>query len=168
MRNSLARSIIALLLALQVLSPGFVYSQQEVRQRRTRAPEEPPKTSSQTASGEWQPPTTGTIVNLDQPTADSAAKQEPTIRVALATDVRSATISTSGHLMNATDLATTLVAMDVARVRVEPRLLSPLPASDNVDAYRIQIAGLTSRADAEEKSRAIREATSEGSQVAYD
>src|SRR5881628_3239860 len=113
MRNSLARSIIALLLALQVLSPGFVFSQQEVRQRRTRAPEEPPKTSSQTASGtsgEWQPPPSETIVNLDQPAANSATKQEPTIRVALATDARSATISTSGHLMNATDLATTLVA----------------------------------------------------------
>jgi stage II sporulation protein D len=107
-------------------------------------------------------------VTLDQLGAASSSPQEPTIRVALATDVRSATISTSGHLMNANDLATTLVAMDVARVRLEPRLLSPLPASDNADAYRIQIAGLTSRADAEEKSRAIREATSEGSQVAYD
>lgn len=168
MRNSLARSIIALLLALQVLSPGFVFSQQEVRQRRTRAPEEPPKTSSQTASGEWQPPTTGTIVNLDQPTADSAAKQEPTIRVALATDARSATISTSGHLMNATDVATTLVALDVSRVRLEPHLLSPLPVSDNADLYQIQLAGLASRADAEQRSHEVREATGEDSQIAYD
>jgi stage II sporulation protein D len=107
-------------------------------------------------------------VTLDQLGVASSFPQEPTIRVALATDVRSATISTNGHLMNATDLATTLVTMDVARVRLEPRLLSPLPATDNADAYRIQIAGLTSRADAEEKSRAVRETTSEGSQIAYD
>ena len=167
MRYSLARSTIVVLLALQLLSPALVFSQQEIRQRRTQTAA-PEKASSQTAPAEWQPPVTRTIVSLDPPDADQPPKEEPTIRVALATDVRSATISTNGHLMNATDLATTLVAMDVTRVRLEPRLLSPFPASDNTDAYRIQIAGLTSRADAEEKSRAVREATSEGSQVAYD
>jgi stage II sporulation protein D len=168
MRYSLARSTIVALLALQPLSSSFVFSQQEVRPRRTQTQVEPQKTSPQMASGEWQPPVSRTIISLDPPSADQPPKEEPSIRVALATDVRSATISTNGHLMNATDLATTLVAMDVARVRLEPRLLSPLPASDNADAYRIQIAGLTSRADAEEKSRAVREVTSEGSQVAYD
>ena len=168
MRNFLARSISVLLLALQLLSPIFVFGQQEVRQRRSQSSEEPQKTSSQNASGPWQPPTRQTIVNLDQPSADASSKQEPTIRVALATDARSATVSTGGHLMKATDLATTLVAMEVTRVRLEPRLLSPLPATDHADTYRIQIAGLASRADAEEKSRAVREATNEDSQVAYD
>ena len=168
MRNFLARSTSAILLALQVLSAIFVFGQQEVRQRRSRPPEEPQKTSSQAASGPWQPPAKRTIVTLDQPGADSSSTQEPTIRVALATDARSATISTSGHLMNATDLATTLVALDVSRVRLEPRLLSPLPVSDDPDIYRIQIAGLPSRVDAEQKSREVREATGEDSQVAYD
>jgi stage II sporulation protein D len=168
MRYSLARSTIIVLLALQLLSPAFVFSQQEIRQRRTQTQVTPEKASAQTASGEWQPPAPPTAVTLDQSGVASSSPQEPTIRVALATAVRSATISTRGHLMNATDLATTLVAMDVTRVRLEPRLLSPLPASDNADTYRIQIAGLTSRADAEEKSRAVREATNEGSQVAYD
>jgi len=166
MRYSLARSTLVVLLALQLLTPAFVFSQQEIRQRRTQTQVAPEKASAQAASGEWRPPAPPTSVTLDQ--SGVASPQEPTIRVALATDVRSATISTSGHLMNATDLATTLVAMDVTRVRLEPRLLSPLPASDNVDVYRIQIAGLTSRADAEEKSRAVHEATNEGSQVAYD
>ena len=167
MRNFLARSTVALLLAQQFFSPAFVFGQQEIRQRRTQSQDEPQKTS-QTTAGEWRPPATRTIVSLDQSGADSTSQPEPTIRIALATAARSATISTSGHLMNATDLATTLVAMEVTRVRLEPRLLSPLPASDSVDTYRIQIAGLTSRTDAEEKSRAVREVTGEDSQVAYD
>lgn len=168
MSNSLARSIVTLLLAQQFLSPAFVFSQQEVRQRRTQTQLEPQKTSSQTRSSEWQRPDTGTIVPLEQPDTGSSLKQEPIIRIALATDARSATVSTSGHLMNASDLANTFVALDVARVRLEPRLLSPLPPSENADTYRIQIVGLASRAEAEEKSRAVREVTDEDSQIAYD
>ena len=167
MRNFLARSISALLLAQPFLSPAFVFSQQEVRQRRTQTQVEPQKTSSQTDSREWQPPATPAIFPLD-PAIPALSRPEPTIRVALATDARSATISTSGHLMNATDVATTLVALDVARVRLEPRLLSPLPPSDVADAYQIQIAALPSRAEAEQKSREVREVTGEDSQVAYD
>jgi stage II sporulation protein D len=168
MRNSVARSIVALLLAQQFLSPTFVFSQQEVRPRRTQTQVEPQKTSSQTSSGEWQRPDTHTIVTLDRPDSASASQPEPTIRVALATDARSATISTTGHLMNATDVANTLVAMDVTRVRLEPRLLSPLPPSDNLDSYRIQIAGLASRVEAQEKSLTVREVTGEDSQISYD
>lgn len=167
MRNFLARSITAVLLAQQFLTPALVFSQQEVRQRRAQAQIEPPKTSSQMASREWQPPTTTTIITLD-PSVSALSQPEPTIRIALATDARSATISTSGHLMNATDLATTFIALDVARVRLEPRLLSPLPPIDTADAYQIQIATLPSRAEAEQKSREVREVTGEDSQVAYD
>jgi stage II sporulation protein D len=167
MRNFLARSITALLLAPQFLTPALVFSQQEVRQRRTQTQVEPEKTPSQMASREWQPPVTPAIVTLDQP-LPALSQPEPTIRVALATDARSATISTNGHLMNATDISTTLVAMDVGRVRLEPRLLSPLPPSDIADAYQLQIAALPSRTEAEQKSREVREVTGEDSQVAYD
>src|SRR6266508_2556411 len=167
MRNFLARSIPALLLAQQFLTPALVFSQQEVRQRRTQPQVEPQKTPSQMASREWQPPVTPAIVTLD-PSVSALPQPEPTIRVALATDARAATISTNGHLMNATDMATTLIAMDVARVRLEPRLLSPLPPSDTGDAYQLQIAALPSRAEAEQKSREAREVTGEESQVAYD
>ena len=168
MRNILARSTIAILFASQVLSPAFVFSQQAVRQRRTQTQVEPKQPSSQTASGEWQRPPARTISSLDPSLPPSTNQSEPTIRVALATDARAATISTSGHLMNATDVATTLVALEVTRVRLEPHLLSPLPPSDIADTYQIQIAGLPSRADAEQKSREVREATSEDSQIAYN
>jgi stage II sporulation protein D len=72
--------------------------------------------------------------------------------------------------MNATEIAT-LVPMDIARVRVEPRLLSPLSTStlaSNEASYKLQIVGFVSRAEAEEESPEVREAVGENPQVAYD
>jgi stage II sporulation protein D len=169
MRNSLARSIIALLLAQQLLSPAFVFSQHDLGQKRSQSSDqkaEPQKTPSQKSPGEWKIDDSLTV--FDQAGSDPSTKQEPTIRVALATDVRSATISTAGHLMNASEEGSTLTAMDVARVRLEPRLLSPLPATDSADSYGIQIAGLPTRADADLKSKEVREAIGEDSQAVYD
>ena len=176
MRNFLARSNVAIVLALQVLSPAFVFSQQDVSQKRSQKPAQgpankeaaPPKTSPASGSGEWNIGDPVRIVTSGPSATGRSSGPEPTIRVALATDVRSATISTTGRLMNASDQTTTLLALNVARVRVEPRLLSPLPPIDNADTYRIQIAGLPSRVDAEQKSREVREASGEDSQVAYD
>ena len=70
--------------------------------------------------------------------------------------------------MNATDMATTLVPLDVARVRIEPRLLSPLPPVNGEATYQLQIAGLASRPEAEQKARDVREATGTDAQIAYD
>ena len=75
--------------------------------------------------------------------------------------------------MNATDVAT-LVAMDVGRVRVEPRLLSPLrsvtssPLATSEPSFRLQIVGSASRTEAEERSRDVREVIGEEPQVVYD
>jgi stage II sporulation protein D len=160
MRHSLARSMVSLLLALQVSTSSVVFSQ-EVRQRRTQV--EPQTASSQVT--EWQPPpaqpiTANTLRVVSQP--------EPTIRVALATNVRSATISTSGRLTNASNENATPVALEIARVRLEPRLLSPLPPADTLDNYRLQIVGLSARADAEQKLKEVRDAISEESTIVYD
>jgi stage II sporulation protein D len=171
MYKFLARSTIALVLAQQLLTPTFVFSQQDTRPRRSQTQVQPQKTSAPTGSGEWKTPATPTVVSLDQSSAASSSKPESIIRVALATDARWATISTSGHLMNASDQATTLVAMDVARVRVEPRLLAPvapLPFANSQPLYQLELAGLSTRGDAEQKSRDVREATAHDSQVAYD
>ena len=89
--------------------------------------------------------------------------------MALATNVRAATVSTNGHLLNASDDDTKLVALDVTRVRLEPRLLSPLPAAAvDDDEFRLRIAGSSSREDAEEKAKEVREAIGEDSQVVFD
>ena len=168
MRNFLARSTVALLLAVQLVNPAFVCGQ-EVRPRRSVPPPQESETqtsNSQKPSGEWKIAQPQTV--YDASSSEPASKNEPTIRVALATDVRSATISTTGHLMNASDEGSTLVAMDVARVRLEPRLLSPLPVSDDSDLFKIQLAGFPARADAEEKSKEVREASGEDSQIIFD
>jgi stage II sporulation protein D len=70
--------------------------------------------------------------------------------------------------MNAMEEGSTLIAMDVARVRLEPRLLSPLPATDNAGSFRIQLAGLPSRADADLKAKEVREAIGEDLQPVYN
>jgi stage II sporulation protein D len=165
MRIRFARSAVLLLLALQTFNPIVVVCQGEVRQRRTQTATRSETTPS--SSDEWTVPANPSIVSLAGSNVTKLS-EEPTIRVALATDVRSATISTSGHLMNASDVATTLMPLDVARVRVEPRLLSPLPAVANDAAYQIKIVGLATRLDAEQKLRDIKEATAQDSQVAYD
>ena len=172
MRLFLARSNIAILLALQFFSPSVAFGQEAVRQRRSQPQVEPAKTAVPTAE-QWKAPAQDTVVSLAPSSTPSDSKQEPTIRVALATDVRSATISTTGHLMNASDVAT-LVAMDVARVRVEPRLLSPLrsvapsPLASSEPSFRLQIVGLASRAEAEERSHDVREVIGEDPQIASD
>jgi peptidoglycan hydrolase-like amidase len=170
MLKFLARSTIAIVLAQQLLIPTLVFGQQDTRPRRSQTQVQPEKISSPT-TGEWKAPIRSGVFSLDQSSPASSSKQEPTIRVALATDTRSATISTSGHLMNTNGQANTLVAMDVARVRVEARLLSPLsptPFGSSEPLFQLELVGLPTRADAELKSRDVREATTQDSQVAYD
>ncbi|HEV2883656.1 MAG TPA: SpoIID/LytB domain-containing protein [Pyrinomonadaceae bacterium] len=88
--------------------------------------------------------------------------------MALATDVRSATISTNGTLMNASEFTSTLTPLNAARVRVESRMLSPLSPVEAAENHRVQIAGTSSRGDAEQKVRDVRDATNEESQLVYD
>jgi stage II sporulation protein D len=170
MCSSLARRAITFIILLsQSLSTAVVLGQQrseETRPRRTQ----PTNQSVTTAPSEdaWRTPPTETTVSLRHPTIDVTAGPEPQIRVALATDVRSATVSTSGSLMNASDSGRSLIPLDVARVRLEPRLLSPLPPASVENFYRIAIAGAASRAEAEQKSREVREVTGEESQITVD
>src|SRR5215203_4787139 len=116
MCSSLVRKAIALLLAQSVFLPIVFAQQQDTRPRRTQPV--------------WTPPATTPIISSSPPLTITTGP-EPRIRVALNTDARSAVISTAGHLMNASGGGTTLLALDTSRVRVDPRLLSPLPAADD-------------------------------------
>ena len=168
MRNFLARFTIAILLA-QVLLIVRVSSQEEVRPRRSQAERNPPASnppSQPKPDDAWKSPAEPQIVSLEK--LDTSGAAEPTIRVALATDTRSASISTGGRLMNATDLANTLVALSVPRVRLEPRLLSPLPTTSIEPLFRLQVAGLASRTEAEQRAKEVKEAIGEDSQVTQD
>lgn len=146
MRCSLARSVTSLLL-LHSLLPFFVFGQQATETRPRRV--EP----------EWvQPQTSSSPVSL--PNTALITGPEPKIRVALNTDTRSAVISSTGKLMNAS-AGTTLVAIDSSRVRVEARWLSPLPSTVAESLYRVTVSGLDTREEAEQIEQLIQKTTGE-------
>ncbi|HEX6732179.1 MAG TPA: SpoIID/LytB domain-containing protein, partial [Pyrinomonadaceae bacterium] len=154
MRCSLARSATTLLLVQSLLSP-IVFSQQSreaTRPRRTQP--------------EWVVPQNATTIPTPNPVLISGP--EPRIRVALTTDTRSAVISTTGKLMNANGGDTTLLALDSSRVRVEARLLSPLPASNLDDFYRVTAGAAASHSEAEEIENEIEKITGVDSHTAFD
>ena len=179
MRFTLAAKFISVLVVYSLLVCSPVFAQQrpaeETRPRRTQTESRSteltkagPKarTASSPVPGTWKVNPTS-IADADA-LKGPAGSSEPTIRIALATDIRSASISTNAHLMSATDVAQTFMPLDVARVHVESRLLSPLPQSTEDENFRLTIAGLTSRAEADEQAKQIREATSDESQPVYD
>ena len=172
MRSCLARKFVAFVIALaQSLSFSLIaFAQQgtpdEIRPRRiNEAKTQPSPTPSN--DGEWKAPATESPASVIERAVLSPGP-EPKIRVGLATDVRGATVSTSGRLMQTTEDGATLVALDVARVRLEPRLLSPLPPISPENAFRLRVAGAATRSEAEDRAREIKEAVGEESQVTFD
>src|SRR6185503_17250201 len=103
MCSSLVRKAIALLLAQAFFLP-IAFGQQQT----------PEATRPRRAQPVWPPPAVTTPI-ISTPTLTTASGPEPTIRVALTTDTRSAVISTTGHLMNASGGGTTLLALDTSR-----------------------------------------------------
>jgi stage II sporulation protein D len=170
MRRHLAsKALTSIMLVAQALAlPPLEFSQDKVREesrpRRTQS------TSPQTQSGDasWSVPANESpAAVIDR--AVLAPGPEPQIRIGLAIDVRSATVSTTtGRLLQATGDGDTLVALDVARVRLAPRLLSPLPPITSENSFRLQVAGAASREEAEQKAREIKELIDEESQVTFD
>lgn len=92
------------------------------------------------------------------------------MRIGLATDLRSANISTSGRLVSVTDDGLQPTPLSASRVRLEPRSLTP-PASPPTNAgtsFRVEIGGAATRVDAERAASEIRRAMSEDSEIALD
>src|ERR1051325_6904503 len=147
------RRVIALLLVQSLVLPVAIAQQQDTRPRR--------------AQPVWTPPSATTPI-ITSPSLTPLPGPEPTIRVALSTDTRSAVISTTGHLMNASGSGTTLLALDTSRVRVDPRLLSPLPATTADGGFRVLVGGAASREEAEENEKEIQKITGEDAHAAYD
>src|SRR5678815_2550740 len=155
MRAMLLRKAIALLLAQAFFLP-IAFGQQQTPESRPRR-----------TQPVWTPPSATTPI-IPTPTLATTTGPEPKIRVALNTDARSAVISTTGHLMNASGSGTSLVALDTARVRVDPRLLSPLPAATQDGGFRVLVGGAASREEAEENEKDIQKITGEDAHAAYD
>jgi stage II sporulation protein D len=156
MRSSLARRVITVLLA-QSLFLSLALAQQQT----------PPESRPRRAQPAWPQPATSATPIISSPALALVTSPEPTIRVALTTDARSAVISTTGHLMNASDDGTKLLALDTSRVRVNPRLLSPLPAASDA-LFRVMVAGAVSHEEAEDSAKQIEKLSGEDTQEAFD
>ena len=155
MRSFVARRVITVLLAQSLfLSLTFAQQQADTRPRRTQSA--------------WPQPSSSTTPIISAPTLAVVTGPEPTIRVALTTDARSAVISTTGHLMNASGGGTTMLALDTSRVRVNPRLLSPLPAANDDALFRVMVAGAASHEEAEDSAKQIEKLAGEDTQEAFD
>ena len=154
MCSSLARRVITLLLAQSLFLPiASAQQQQETRPRRTQPV--------------WTPPSAATPI-IDSAGPRIGNSPEPTIRVALTTDARSAVISTTGHLMNASGGGSTLLAMDTSRVRVDPRLLSPMTAAAEDGGFRVLVGGAATKEEAEENEKDIQKITGEDAHAIFD
>jgi stage II sporulation protein D len=156
MFSSLARSVIAVLLA-QALFPSPAFAQQpansETRPRRTQPA--------------WPQPAASSPI-IPAPNLAVVAGPEPKIRVALTTDVRSAVISTTGHLMNASGGDTTMLGLDTSRVRVDARMLSSFTATNDDAMFRVIVTGAAQHDEAEDLENDIEKLTGEDGHTTFD
>src|SRR5258706_154551 len=73
---------------------------------------------------------------------------EPVMRIALSTGTRTASISTTARLLNASEFGAQALPLETARVRVESRMLSPSrPANDR--AFDLEVGRSLPRDDAD-------------------
>jgi stage II sporulation protein D len=96
-----------------------------------------------------------------KPPAASAAQlsDEPVMRIALSTDTRAATISTTAQLVKVSDFDGNTQPLETTRIRVESRLLAPAqPATENVE---IVVARSISRDDADRLIDSVHELADE-------
>ncbi len=152
MRRSLCSKTIALSIAHALVASSLAFAQDatQTRPRRTQAPPQPATSSAP-------------IVN-----ETTRLTSEPLIRIGLATEARSVTISSGGRLLNATEPNQPPTPLAVARVRLEARLLAPQPETFDANSFRVEIAGSATRADAERTAREIREQTNQAAEASLD
>src|SRR5947209_3699702 len=123
MRSSAQRFFAATLLACLLVSTSVTPRAQDSRQTVTR-----PRRAT---SAEWPTTTPDDASRTEVTQVESEPAHitsEPSVRIGLATDARSVTVSTTGRLLDATETGTPPAPFDVARLRIEPRSLPPLPA----------------------------------------
>jgi stage II sporulation protein D len=168
MRPSPSWSRIIALLVAQFLcfsSCAFAQGTQEentqTRPRRVQAT--PPQTQAAPPADSQTEPDSSPVINENVRLAE-----EPLIRVGLATGARSATISTNGQLLNASDNAAPPAPLASSRVRLEPHMLVPTPAPTTDKICRVELAGLPTRDDALRVSEEIRALTVDECEIAYD
>jgi stage II sporulation protein D len=154
--NDFSRSISRLLIFC-LTAPGItgLALAQETRNRRIHS--ETGKT--------WSSPPVSITQQATQTPALTKLSPEPVMRIALATNVRSATVSTTAHLLNASQLS--MVPLETNRVYVEARALSPRPLANDATNEVLLARGLP-REEADNLAALVREKVGEDARVAAD
>ncbi len=159
-----SRRIAVVLLVVSALASLFSFAPsiaaQETRDRRA-ANEKEEKTRPA-----W-PTENGSVVKRASNTDESKLSNEPIMRIALSTDTRAVSISTTAQLLNASELNSAPQPLETARVRIESRLLSPLRQS-NDRPYEVELARSVSREDADRLIESVHNTTGESPQAIAD
>src|SRR5215831_7567906 len=109
--------VVVFLLASFLLAPLLSLNAQETRDRRTGS------TNQDEEKRAWPSGTEPIVRAPGEATGVARLTTEPVMRIALSTDSGAATISTTGHLLKASELDPQPQPLDTARVRVESHLL---------------------------------------------
>lgn len=140
MHSSFKNIYAATLLSCAFVFPPFVLRAQD---------SQPPATRPRRATADaWPTPAPNDVINNVSEDETARITSEPVVRIGLAVNARSVNVSTTGRLLNATEPGTDPVPFEVARVRIEPRILPPLPAPNTNtedDALGIETASASSR-----------------------
>src|SRR5438067_5321118 len=163
MRNPNRRNVIVLLIASILISPlSFASSiiAQETRQRRTQ------DEKSEGTQRNW-PSEPRSIIKRASDIPGPSISPEPVLRIALSTDTRAATISTTARLLNAFELNSSALPLDTTRLRIESRLLSPLRQSSTQN-YEVEIARSLSREEAERLADSVHQSVNEDARAVAD
>ncbi|HEY5075028.1 MAG TPA: SpoIID/LytB domain-containing protein, partial [Pyrinomonadaceae bacterium] len=152
MQNSIRTIAILLLIASVLLSPLTFPASIGAQERQSRAP-------AGTGEKKTWPADQGSIVRKASESKEQGQLQnEPVMRIALSTDTRAATISTTAKLLNASEFNPSALPLETTRVRVESRMLSPsAPVKD--PAYDLEIARALSHDEAERMIESVRQIT---------
>jgi len=111
----------------------------------------------------WLAEPSSIVARAGEPSLSDEPIPEPTMRIALATDTRSASISTTGQLLAGTELGPGPQPLEASRVRLESRLLSPARLTDE-RPYEVEISRNLTREDAEELIESVRKVIGESPQ----
>jgi stage II sporulation protein D len=161
MHSTFHRIAISLLIVSALASPlSFAPSvaAQETRERPNEKGDKPRT---------WPAQPESIVTKSGGPNNSVKLSAEPIMRIALSTDTRAATISTTAQLLNASELTSTPQPLETARVRVESRLLSPLRQT-NDRPYEVELARALAREDADRLVESVHTAIGESPQAVAD
>jgi stage II sporulation protein D len=147
--------ITGLLLVVTIISaPLTIVTAQEMRARRTQ--EEKPEKNDRV----W-PSNPSSVVTTDSGTV--RLTDEPVMRIALSTDTRAATISTTAQLLSISESSSTSQPLEATRVRVESRMLTAARPVDH--NYEIELARALNHEDADRLVESVRQTTGNEAQA---